>query len=126
MRNKYYKINVAWKDYKVVVKQVEINGKISGTFEGELETMEKSEKTTMNDLLKVMNKGFECMDKKIETMDKKIETMDKKIETMDKKIETIRKDMDKGFQNVNNKIDLILATPTIQKEIDQKALSKLN
>ncbi|MGL5590459.1 MAG: hypothetical protein ACRDCH_00070 [Metamycoplasmataceae bacterium] len=91
------KINAAWKDYKVVVKQVEINGKISGTFEGELENMNTSKKITLNDLFK-----------KIESMDKKLESIDKKIEVMDKKI------------------DLMLATPTMQREIDHKALSELD
>ncbi|MGL5592306.1 MAG: hypothetical protein ACRDCJ_03075, partial [Metamycoplasmataceae bacterium] len=89
--------------------------KISGTFEGELENMEKSKKTTLNDLLRIMNKSFEAIDKKFEAMDKKIDLMNKKIDLLDKRLEV----MDK-------KIDLILATPTIQREIDHKALSELD
>ncbi|MGL5590462.1 MAG: hypothetical protein ACRDCH_00085 [Metamycoplasmataceae bacterium] len=98
------KINAAWRDYKVVIKQVEIKGKIPGTFEGELETMATSKKITLNDLFK-----------KIESMDKKFESINKKLELIDKKIEVM-----------NKKIDLILATPTMQREIDHKALSELD
>ncbi|MGL5732720.1 MAG: hypothetical protein ACRCXE_01450, partial [Metamycoplasmataceae bacterium] len=88
----------AWKNFEIEVKQRDlVNGKISGTFVGRLRIMSITKKITMNDL-------FE------------------KMESMDKKIESI----DKGLQVVNKKIDLILATPTMKKEIDHEALSKLN
>ncbi|MGL5590463.1 MAG: hypothetical protein ACRDCH_00090 [Metamycoplasmataceae bacterium] len=48
-------------------------------------------------------------------------------------VNDLAKIMNKGFERINKrldiidkKIDLILATPTIKKEIDHKALSELN
>ncbi|MGL5686078.1 MAG: hypothetical protein ACRCXQ_09835 [Vagococcus fluvialis] len=98
-------ITLAWKNFEVEVKQeVLIDGKISGTFKGELKPMKKEKQISNNELLKILNFKFE----------------------------DIRKDMDKGFREVNKKIeimdkkiDLILATPTMQREIDHEELSKL-
>ncbi|MGL5617573.1 MAG: hypothetical protein ACRCWU_00765 [Metamycoplasmataceae bacterium] len=96
------KITNAWKNFEIEVKQGDlINRRISGVFKGKLKIMETSKKITMNDLFK------------------KIESMDKKFESMDKKII-------KGFKNMDKKIDLMLSTPTMQREIDHEVLSKLN
>ena len=98
------KIKNAWKNHDMIINQVELKkGDISGTFEGKL-IMEQSKKITNNELLEFFNKKFDSIDKKFE---KRFDDMDKKFEIIDKKL------------------DLILATPTIQKEIDHEALSKL-
>ncbi len=109
------KINYAWKNHDIVINQVELkNGDISGTFEGKL-IMKQSKKMINTELLEFFNKKFDDMDKKFE----------KKFDDMDKKFEKRFDDMDKKFEIIDKKLDLILATPTIQKEIDHEALNKL-
>ena len=51
-------IKNAWKNYDIVINQVELKNKdISGTFEGKL-IMEQSKKITNNELLEFFNKKF--------------------------------------------------------------------
>ena len=103
------KIKNAWKNHDIIINQVELkNGDISGTFEGKL-SMEQSKKITNNELLEFFNKKFDDMDKKFE----------KRFDDMDKKFAN-------SLEIINQKLDLIIACPTIQKEIDHDALVKLN
>ena len=112
------KIKNAWKNYDIVINQVELkNGDISGTFEGKL-IMEQSKKITNNELFEFFNKKFDDIDKKFDSIDKRFDDMDKKFE---KRFDGI----DKRLDNIDAKIDLMLATPTMQKEIDHEALNKL-
>ena len=91
------KIKSAWKNHDIIINQVELkNGDISGTFEGKL-SMEKSKKITNQDIMNSIN------------------SINKQLEQMNKQ-----------FKQVNDKIDLIIKCPTIQKEIDHDSLNKLN
>ncbi|MGL5732901.1 MAG: hypothetical protein ACRCXE_02440 [Metamycoplasmataceae bacterium] len=98
------------RNHEITTELVELeDGDLYGILKGKRKIMSNTKKPTMNDLVKLMNKGFGDMRK-----------------DMDKRFEALEEKIDKRFDIIEKKIDLMLATPTMQREIDHEALSKLN